>query len=268
MKYLLSIALISFLHAAQAADDQLQKVQVDYFKCIRSMSELRIDPEFTVNLSFHHAKTLLNVNDNKSELQKAVTLCQNDLLQLKNDHAKYPRRKYRSRREFFISLIKTDISENRLELDHRALLILSYVIHPKMTTCKTAGVEAQAAVGVGLGAGLSMGVCNSTNARKYIVAIPQGGYTLGLGAYVGIQQGEIKFAEFYRGETDDYESATIGIAIGVNYNMQIDKLNSIGAGAGAMYGMNTRRPFKVLKIAGENFEELLDIIKWYNVDKE
>lgn len=263
MKFLLSITLLSFMNMALAADANLQKVQVDYLKCIRSMSELKIDPEFTVDQSFYHIKTLLNERDNSSELQKAVTLCQKDLMQFKKDHFKFSGKKFKSRREFFVDAIETDVYTNGQDLDKRAFKILSSFARPKISVCKVAGVEAQAAVGVGLGAGLSTGVCHSTNARKYLVVIPQGGYTVGLGAYVGFKYGEMEFSKYDGDEIDDYESATAAIGIGANYNLQIDKLNSVGAGAGLIYGNNIRRPLKVLKIAGNDFTELLKIIFWY-----
>lgn len=246
--YLLVLFFLTSLASAKTEDPN-SKLKIEALKCIRSITELKIDPYTTVPISYLFTLNLANKRDNDFEISELISECQNSYTQLKTLE-RVKKKKFNELKKRALSEFDDTLPESYNTKEKKAFNLVYHFYIPSLLECTVAGVTLNAAAVVGVGGGIGLGTCKASNGRIYQGMSNERIISYGVGAFAGVYAGKIEMpGERYT----DGVSIALGGGISGSYGPV-----SYGVGAILTYNDSIVDTHRGFKIKNTNFKELIE----------
>lgn len=248
--FILSSSLLT-TNAFAKKHSPLENTQIDFFKCIREMAELKIEPQISIDTAVVNSSFFKKYRLNLEMLQSGVTQCRQELERLKNDNEEITLNLWKEKRHQFLENL-SDAHQNReYPYDYESYYIVSNFFSPKIYSCRAAGFVLNASVVGGAGINLGLGTCRASNGHVYQGTIIELMKSLGLGAFVGVYAGT--YNDLWR--NPDYgDGLTAAFGVGVNGSQGP---RALGVGVAFIYNDTILYSNTGFKIRKNQFQDLL-----------
>jgi hypothetical protein len=236
---MITLAILAFL-SLNVAEASSKKEKIELLKCLRKtinnkrMDQASINKTFTLITSYNHY--------NAAEL---AVECKNNLKEFK----KLRRVSFKKMSDMAYKIETTNYSARRI--------ITNLIENP--TLCKAVGAEADVALGMGIGAGASVGYCHSANGRVWAMLAPEISIHIGGGAAVLFSKSEFYLPSrtIIENDSDDLVyTAAFGVAVTRTLDLEV---RAVGVGVGLMLSGDQSFVLKMIPV-GQNFDQLIDLL--------